>query len=129
MDTRAPITISVPVWITKNDPDDDYMDWLRGKLKEAGWDERRTRDLKGPIAISMRIACPAPPAGLSGRKAAGGTVWRGNASAAGASGEAQCRKGFYDRADRTHRHHDRAPLNASRDLEENCQRRRYQRMG
>jgi hypothetical protein len=70
MDARAPITISVPVWITKNDPDDDYMDWLRGKLKEAGWDERRTRDLKGPIAISMRIACPAPPAGLSGRKAA-----------------------------------------------------------
>lgn len=73
----APITIALPIWITSSEPD---YPWLRGKLAAAGWVPERARELKGPIAISFQIACPAPPAGLSGRKAkqleAGGTVWR-----------------------------------------------------
>lgn len=83
MDARAPnnvITFSVPVWITKSDPDGDYMDWLHGKLTGVGWDEHKAREVKGSIAVSMRIASPVPPAGLSKRKQAvleaGGVVWR-----------------------------------------------------
>jgi len=83
MDARAPqdaITLSVPVWISKNSDEDDYRDWLRGKLEAAGWDKTRAREVKGSIAVSMRIATPPPPAGLSRRKQmaleAGETVWR-----------------------------------------------------
>ncbi len=82
-DASAPndaITISVPVWITKSDPDDDYMDWLRGKLAAAGWDKAQAREIKGPLSVSMRIATPPPPAGLPKYKMAalegGKTVWR-----------------------------------------------------
>jgi hypothetical protein len=56
------------------------MKWLEGKLEAAGWGPARAREIKGPIAISMRIAVPPPPAGLSRRKQmaleAGETVWR-----------------------------------------------------
>lgn len=83
MDARAPndaITLSVPVWISKNSDEDDYLAWLRGKLEAAGWDKARAQEIKGPIAVSMRIAVPPPPAGLSRRKQmaleAGETIWR-----------------------------------------------------
>jgi hypothetical protein len=76
-ETHAPITFTVPVWITSREPD---FGWLRDRLAGVGWDGRQVREIKGPIAISMRIATPVPPAGLSKRKAAlleaGKTVWR-----------------------------------------------------
>jgi hypothetical protein len=70
MDARAPITLSVPVWITKSDPDDDYMKWLEAKLVGADWGPGRAREVKGCVGVSMRIASPVPPAGLSKRKQA-----------------------------------------------------------
>ena len=78
MDARAPITISiVPLLITSSEPD---IKWLGEKLAAAGWDKRRAREVKGPIAISLRVAAPPPAAGLSKRKQAafeaGETVWR-----------------------------------------------------
>jgi len=81
MDARASdgkIRLSVePLQITSSDPD---MEWLRGKLAAAGWNERRAREVKGPITVSFLIAAPPPPAGLSKRKAAilaaGGVVPR-----------------------------------------------------
>jgi hypothetical protein len=49
MDARAPITLSVPVWITKSDPDDDYMKWLEAKLVGADWGPGRAREVKGCV--------------------------------------------------------------------------------
>ena len=83
MDARAPqdaIRLSVPVWITKSEPDYDWLQWLKGKLEAAGWDKARAERIRGPVAVSMRIATPPPPAGLSKRKQAAleadETVWR-----------------------------------------------------
>ena len=68
MDARAPITLSIsPLLISSSEPD---FGWLRDKLAAAGWNERQAREVRGSLAISMRIAAPPPPAGLSGRKAA-----------------------------------------------------------
>jgi hypothetical protein len=84
MDARAPITLSIsPLLISSSEPD---FGWLRDKLAAAGWDERQAREVRGSLAISMRIVAPPPPAGLSGRKAAilkaGGVVWRSSGLAA-----------------------------------------------
>jgi len=75
----APIVISMPLWITSGTEPD--FPWLRGKLTAAGWSDKRAQEFRGAIAVSFRIACPAPPAGLSRGKAratleAGETVWR-----------------------------------------------------
>ena len=58
-DASAPndaITISVPVWISKNSDEDDYLAWLRGQLKTAGSGRKPVAVNEGPVAISMRIA-------------------------------------------------------------------------
>jgi hypothetical protein len=75
----VPIVISMPLWITSGTEPD--FPWLRGKLTAAGWSDKRAREFRGSIAVSFHIAVPAPPAGLSKRKAAavleaGETVWR-----------------------------------------------------
>jgi hypothetical protein len=78
MDARAPITLSIsPLLITSSEPD---FKWIEGKLAAAGWVPGRAREVKGCVAVSMVIASPVPPAGLSKRKTAaleaGETVYR-----------------------------------------------------
>jgi len=74
------IAISVPIWIDKSDPDHDWFLWCKDKLAAAGWDLSRAEKIRGCIAVSMRIATPPPPSGLSKRKqaalTAGEKVWR-----------------------------------------------------
>jgi hypothetical protein len=91
MNAGAPndtIALTLPVWIAKSGDacDDEYLEWLRGKFAAAGWGPGRAREVKGLIAVSMRIACPVPPAGLTKRKTAaleaGETVFRDTGLAA-----------------------------------------------
>ena len=78
------ITISVPIFVSTipiekrkgNYNRESTIEWIREKLKDAGWDPFREagwhhHKLMGPLAVTICSAALPPPKGLSKRGAGG----------------------------------------------------------